>query len=221
MAHQPLATERSLISMPLTEQLLREMSAEESLGIVLMAQLDAVPETLQVVIVTTEPDPTTGNLRDLNRYLIRAIGVAEHRLTLGLFKSLRITEDHPLLYAYNTDAVGLFFRGETPNADSLVLDVLQGYASVFGQWRSPPTYFNLEAPLHTLLTSGGGLLGEMPRPLADRLSNIMEAHGLETRTFFEEEVPDEHGRERKRRVMLLDDAFIVAFDFTIERLGKA
>jgi hypothetical protein len=207
--------------MPRRAQFLRELEGDDRFGVLLLAQLDAVPETLQLIVTTTQLDPATGGLRDVGQYIIRAIGVAEHRLTLGLLTSVETRTDHPLLYQYNSPPVGLFFRGEPDDGNALLADVLQAYASTFGPWRQPPTYLNVARPLHNLLTSGGDLIGQMPRPLAENLSKTLEAHGLETRSMEEPlQAEDEHGRSRLRTVMLLDESYIVAFDFTVEMLGK-
>lgn len=208
--------------MPRRDQLFQELEGEDRFGVLLLAQLDAVPETLQLIVTTTRLDPVTGGFRDIGQYIVRAIGVAEHRLTLGLFTTTMIKQDHPLLYQYNTAPVGLFFRGQPDDANALFGDVMQSYASTFGPWRHPPTYLNTSKPLISLLASGGDLVGQMPAPLAENLAKAMESHGLETRAIAEPTEPeDEHGRSRLRNVLLMDESYIVAFDFTVEILGKA
>lgn len=207
--------------MPRRVHLFRELEAEDRFGVLLLAQLDAVPETLQLIVTTTRLDPTTGGLRDVGQYVIRAVGVAEHKVTLGLFKMVDVRTAHPLLYQYNSAPVGLFFRGEPDDSNALLADVLQAYAGTFGPWRQPPTYLNTSQPLHSLLSSGGDLLGQMPQSLADNMVKALEAHGLETRAMAEPApTEDEHGRSRLRKVMLLDESYIVAFDFTVEVLGQ-
>ena len=208
--------------MPRRDQLFQDLEGEDRFGVLLLAQLDAVPETLQFIVTTTRLDPVTGGFRDVGQYIVRAIGVAEHRLTLGLFTTAVIKDEHPLLYQYNTAPVGLFFRGQPDDANTLFGDVLQAYVSTFGPWRQPPTYLNTSKPLISLLSSGGDLMGQMPTPLAENLAKALEAHGMETRAIAEPtESEDEHGRSRLRKVLLIDESFIVAFDFTIEILGKA
>jgi hypothetical protein len=208
--------------MPRRDQLFEELAGDDCYGVLLLAQLDAVPETLQFMITTTKLDAATGGLRDVGQYVIRAIGVAEHRVSLGIFNTAKIRTSHPLLYQYNTSPVGLFFRGQPDDANALFADLLQAYAGTFGPWRQPPTYLNTSKPLLNLLTSGGDLLGQMPQPLADNLAKTLEANGLETRAMTEpSDTEDEHGRSRLRSVLLLDESYIIAFDFTVEKLGKS
>ncbi|MCU0476264.1 MAG: hypothetical protein MUC99_09170 [Anaerolineae bacterium] len=208
--------------MPKRDQLLADLAPDNHYGVLVMAQLDAVPETVQLVIATTQEDPATGGLRDLNRYLVRVLGVVEQRTSLGLFATLQVVDEHPLTLRYNHPTVALFFRGTPDHPDSTAMDILQAYASTLQGWHHPPMYLNPEQPLVSLLQSGGGLLGEMPKPLADALEPVLQAHGLETKQFADEGVnQDEHGRSQKRKALLLDDSYLVALDLSVERLGRA
>ncbi|MCU0496258.1 MAG: hypothetical protein MUF87_02770 [Anaerolineae bacterium] len=204
------------------EQLLKELSGEQAYGVLLMVQMDGVPETLQLVVVTTEYDAQAGGLRDKGRYVIRAIGVQEHRVSVGVFGSLTFHEDHPLLYQYNQTPVGLFFRGQAADANALMVDFLQAYASTFGLWRQIPTYLNTTKPLLSILGSSGDLIGEMPKPLADRLTKVFDQHQLEHK-LVQGQTPlasDEHGRSQLMKALVIDQSYIVAMDFTVETLGK-
>lgn len=196
------------------DQLLDELKGENNFGVLLMVQMDGVPDTLQCVVATTEYDDSAGGLRDKNQYLVRAVGVQEHQVSVGIFKSLTLTEDHPVLYQYNTTPVGVFFKGEPDDANELVLDVFQGYASTFGPWRHIPTYINVQKPLVDLVTGGGDLLGEMPKPLAERMVKVLEHHKLETRQI--------EGKQESPTVkaMFFDESYIVALDFTVEPFGR-
>jgi len=206
--------------MPKRQQFFDELSREDGYGVLVMSQLDAVPETLQLIIATTQEDPTTGALRDVNRYLVRVLGVIEHKISLGLFKTARLIDDHPLTYRYNTPTVGLFFRGDVQNPESVTIDLLQAYAQTFGIWHQPPMYLNPSRPLVSLLASGGDLIGEMPKPLADALESALQAHGLETKQFTDEGVDkDEHGRSQRRKAFLLDESYFVALDISVEIMG--
>lgn len=197
------------------EQFLSELQGEDHYGVLLMAQMDAVPETMQIVVATTRMDEAAGGLRDQGRYVIRALGVREHRLSVGMFANLRLLDDHPLLYEYNTNPIGVFFRGTPAHPNDLVLDLFQAYASTFGPWRQIPTYLNLNKPLVDLVAGGGDMLGEMPKPLAERMAKVLEHHGLETKLI-------EGARtEPKLKALLLDDSYIVALDFSFDILGKA
>lgn len=201
--------------MPKTEQLIEEISRENGYGVLLMAQMDSVPETLQFVIATTEYDDEAQGLRDNSRYIVRAVGVQEHRVSMGIFGHIRFPESHPLLYQYNEQPVGLFFRGSPDQPQELLLDLIQAYSGVMQEWRHIPTYLNMQQPLADLVRSGGGLLGEMPASLADGLERALQHHGLETHR-----VAGEKSDGPAMKLMLLDDSYVLAMDFTIEELGK-
>lgn len=209
--------------MPRRAQFLDDLSGEKAYGVLLMLQMDGVPETLQLVMTATELDEHAGGLRDKRSYVIRAIGVQEHRVSVGLFGSLRFAEaDHPLLYPYNSTPVGLFFRGQPNDANALLVDFMQAYAGTFGPWRQIPSYLNTNRPLFDLLNSGGDLVGEMPKLLAEKLVPAFERHGLETK-IIEGSTPlgaDEHGRSQHMQALIVDESYIIAMDFSVEFLGK-
>lgn len=202
--------------MPKTEQFIEEINRENGYGVFLMAQMDSVPETLQFVIATTEYDDEAKGLRDKSRYIVRAVGVQEHRVSVGIFGQALFPESHPLLFQYNEPPVGLFFRGTPEQPQELLLDIIQAYSSVMQEWRHIPTYLNMQQPLVDLVRSGGGLLGEMPPSLADSLERVLQHHRLETHRVAGER-PNE---QPTMKLMLLDDSYVVALDFTIESLGR-
>lgn len=208
--------------MPKRAKLLAELAADDAYGVFLMMQMDGVPETLQLVLVTGVIDESIGGLREKGRYVIRALGVREHKVSVGMFGSLRFVDDHPLLYQYNVTPVGLFFRGQAADTNALLVDVLQAYASVFGPWRQIPTYLNIAKPLFSLLAGTGDMVGEMPKPLAEALAHALEAHQLETKQIEGEnpQTADEHGRSQLLKALIIDESYIVALDFTVDELGK-
>ncbi|GAB4517013.1 MAG: hypothetical protein OHK0046_23230 [Anaerolineae bacterium] len=199
------------------QQMMDEINHENGYGVFLMAQMDAVPDTLQFVVATTEYDSQVDGLRDKRRYLVRCIGVQEHRLSIGMFRSLTLTTDHPLLYETNSLPAGLFFRGQPSDVHALIVDLFQGYASTFGPWRHLPTYLNTNQPLHDLLSSGGGLLGEMPSELAERWEKVLTAHHLEAKVLIGQQPEG----TPTVKALLLDDSYVVALDFSVDELGKA
>jgi hypothetical protein len=201
--------------MPKRDKLLAELDGDENYGVLLMAQMDSVPETVQFFVSTTRYDEAAQGLRDQGNYVIRAISVQEHRVSVGLFSSMRVVDDHPLLHQYNATPAGLFFRGQPDNANELVLDLFQAYASTYGPWRQMPTYLNTAKPLVELLQDGGGLLGEMPLPLAERMAKALEHHELET-NIIKGKIEDP-----PMQLMLLDHSYIIAMSFSVDILGKA
>lgn len=201
--------------MPKRDQLLDELKGENDYGVLLMVQMDSVPETIQAIVATTQYDEAAGGLRDKHQYLIRAIGVKEHQISVGMFGTLKMTDDHPLAYQYNSPPVAVFFKGEPADANELVLDIFQGYASTFGPWKQIPEYLNANRPLLDLVKSGGDMLGQMPKPLAERMEKVLTHHGLEVKLI------DDKQSDPPVKVLTMDGSYIVAMDFTIEPFGKS
>jgi hypothetical protein len=207
---------------PKRDQLLDEISRENFYGVLLAAQMGGAPNELQLIVQTAEYDASVEGLRERSRYVIRALGVREHKLSLGVFGVLKFADDHPLLYQHNAPKAGLFFRGKVENVLEVVLDISQAHASVFGPWRFLGDDINRAVPLVDLLASGGGLIGEMPKPLAERFARVLEHHNVEHKLIEETsfEATDEHGRSKLATLLLIDEGYVVALDFSVDYLGK-
>ena len=211
--------------MPQREDLLAELGHEHDYGVLLTAQVGGAPNELQLLIETAVYDEAAGGLRPRSNYIVRALGVREHRITLGVFGALSFTRDHPLLHHHNTPRLAVHFRGQSKDVHELVLDVSQAYASTFGSWRHLTEIsadFNRAQPLVDLLGSGDALLGVMPQPLAERMAKVLRHHNLQV--DLQEAAPfetqDEHGRSRLSELLLIDQTYIVALAFSVERMGK-
>lgn len=197
-------------------QMISELSGEDDYGVLLAVQLDAVPNTLQLMLQTAKLDAAANGLRPRGQYTIRAIGVEEHSLSLGVFGRFAFTDDHPLLYWENAPTVGVFFRGTPRNPYELLIDLQQAHASTFARWRHFPEYFNIAQPLTTLLVAGGGLLGEMPKPLAERVEKVLAHHQLESKLMEAER----HAEKPRFKVLVIDQGYVIAQDFSVDPLGR-
>lgn len=206
--------------MPERARLLEELAQETGYGVLLVAQMGGAPNELQLLIQTAEYDPSVEGLRERQRYIIRALGVREQRLSLGMFGRLEFSDEHPLLYHHNTPKAGLFFRGAVTQVSDVVLDLSQAHASTFGPWRPLADDINRAAPLVDLLASGGGLLGEMPKPAAERMARVLAHHQIEHKLIEQTdfETVDEHGRSKLAQVLLIDEGYIIALAFSVEQM---
>ncbi|MBI5668675.1 MAG: hypothetical protein HZC41_11770 [Chloroflexi bacterium] len=208
--------------MPKREQLFNDLKGENSYGIFLAAQMGGVPNELQLIIQTARYDDAAQGLREGNAYIIRVLGVREHRITLGIFGNLFVAsgEDHPILFHHNTPRVTLHFEGTARDIPELVLDIHQAYVLTFGPWRELAGDINRSQPLVNLLASGKGTLGSFPRPAAERLAKVLRHHGLSLTTDEEPfEAEDEHGRSRLMTLLGVGDSYFVALDYTVEQMG--
>ena len=211
--------------MPKRDQLISELQGEQDYGVLLVAQMAGVPNEIQLIVETARYDAAAEGLRPQHDYVIRVLGVREHRVNLGVFGRLTFTDDHPLLYHHNTPRVAVYFDGKADDVNDLVLDISQAYVSTFGQWRhlvDMAEDVNRALPLVELFSSGYGLLGTMPKPLAERMAKVLAHHGVghsltEDSSF---DTQDEHGRSRLAKLLLIDQSYFIALDFSVEQMGK-
>jgi hypothetical protein len=210
--------------MPLRDRLLDEAQGEHHYGILLAVQVGGVPNELQLMIETAEYDEKAQGLRPKGGYIIRALGVREHRVTLGVFATMSFSAEHPLLYHHNKPQVEIRFEGMPANINECVLDISQAYLSTFGPWRQlgeRDDELNRDQPLVPLLASGGGLLGAMPQPAAEAMAKVMRHHGLQvTLTPRPMSEQDEHGRSRLAQALFIDHTYVIALDFSVDAMGK-
>lgn len=211
--------------MPKRDLLFKDLEGEREFGVLLLAQMGGVPNELQLIIETTEYDEAMQGFRPRRNYIVRALGVREHRLSLGLFGRIALLDDHPVLYHHNTPRVAVHFDGKPASINEMIIDISQTYVSTFGRWRSVAEMgddLNTTMPMVQLLETGFGLLGTMPKPLAERVVRVLEHHRV--KYSLSEEVGfqthDETGRSRLSKALLLDTSYIVALDYSVEELGK-
>ena len=211
--------------MPERDNLLNDLKDQNDVGVLLLAQMGGVPNELQLIIQTARYDESVQGLRERpGGYVIRVLGVREHRLNLGLFGSLFFSAEHPILMHHNEPKAEVHFTGQPANVSELVLDISQAYASTFGPWRELANDINREQPLFDLLQSGAGRLGAFPRSAAERMQRVLEHHGLSAALASVEaarDQTDEHGRSQMWQLLGIGDSYFVALDFTVDRMGKS
>lgn len=216
--------------MPKRQAFFNDLASPQRQAALLIAQVGAMPTEIQLVTQVAEYDEAVQGLRPIRTYVIRVNGVTEHRvMTLGMtVDDISIETDHPLLYQYTSPPAAVFFRGTPKDVNTLVLDIAQAHATTFQGWRHFPQYLNVEQPLATLLESGGGLLGQMPQPLADRLVPVLEHHGLEHKVMVGEPPvkprfadSEAHRRSQPLSVLLMGESYFISFMFSFDEMGKA
>lgn len=209
--------------MPQRDRLLNEMQGERGVGVLLMVQMGGVPEELQLIIQTAEYDPDVEGLRERSAYIVRALGVKEHRASLGVFSTLFFAQEHPILYHHNAPRYTIEFKGIPADPNELVLDIQAAYSATFGPWRDIAEDINREKPLFDLLKSGEGVLGTMPGPAAERMVKVLDHHNFITNLVPADEgrsdAPDEHGRSQKLTLLGIDDSYFIAYSFAVDEMA--
>lgn len=205
-------------------KLLSELQAEQDYGVLLLTQIGGAPNELQMIVETAVYDEAAQGLRPRGAYAIRVLGVREHRATLGVFGTLKFLDEHPLLFHHNTPRTAVHFDGKAKSIYELVLDISQAYVSTFGRWRNiidQHDDINNAMPLVDLLATGYGMLGTMPKPLAERISKVLAHHGVRA-TLSEDanfSATDEHGRSKFAKLLLIDTSYVIALDFSVDQVG--
>ncbi|MBW4437976.1 MAG: hypothetical protein KME04_12620 [Pleurocapsa minor GSE-CHR-MK-17-07R] len=212
--------------MPKRAQFFSELGGEGQYGVLLVSQIGGAPGEIQFLVETAEYDASVEGLRPKNGYIIRALGVRESRASVGVFAHAALAADHPLLYHHNHPRLTVSFTGTPASVSDLALDLSQAYVSTFLEWRhlvEMPEDFNRTMPLIDLLASGGGVLGTMPRPLANRVTRLLERHGLTVTTEGgpEPEKQDDHGRSTQYQVLMLDHSYVIALDFSFDAMRRS
>lgn len=211
------------------EQFFEDLAGENRQAALLVSQVGGMPQELQIITQVAEYDEVAQGLRPIRTYIIRVLGVLEHRIVnLGTtVEDVKLETDHPLLYQYTQKPTALFFRGEIENTDSITVDMLQAYATTFGPWRQFPEYMNTDQSLQSLLKSGGGLLGQMPEALATNLQKVFEHHNLETKITQGTPYAEEHKnpmQDQPLSVLVFGASYFVSYAFSFDvmqgRKGK-
>jgi hypothetical protein len=210
---------------PHLSALIDTLQADDHYGIVLLAQLGGTPQEIQLILQSTINESTgeQEQLRVTGQYILRAIGVREHRIELGLFKTLAYSAAHPILDPYNTPLGQLYFRGQLDPArlDALLIDFNQLYLqtySAYDPFRRMADEVNRTLALGRLLSSGGGLLATCPQPFAEKLGRLLDRYGLETRFIRTE---DDQRPPIPQFLLALDEAYLIASLFSLEEMkGK-
>lgn len=212
--------------MPKRDKLFKDMQGDDRQAALLVAQVGGMPNELQLIIETAQYDAEADGLRPLHNYVIRILGVTEHRIVnLGTtVPQIQLLDEHPLLYQYNKTPIALFVRGVPDDIHALILDIAQGHSEVFGLWRRFPEYLNIEQPLYTLFAEGGGLLGQMPKPFADKLVTIMNKHNIETKQIEGENPATKNTNpltpDQRIQALFVGASYFISHAFSIDELGK-
>jgi hypothetical protein len=202
------------------DDIISTLEVEHKFGVLLAAQLGQTPQELQLIIQTADYDEEKAAITTQATYVIRCIGVEEHRLSLGIFNRLARVTDDPLLWNYNQPYHQIYFKGHFKNpaltADGLMLELTQLYTQHYGLFRNLAIDLNRMAPLETLLKAGHGLLGEMPAPMAAHVKTLLERYGLTvTLVETEREAPD-----FPYQLLVMDDSYFIATLFGADLMGN-
>ncbi|MEL7433282.1 MAG: hypothetical protein AAFN11_04990 [Chloroflexota bacterium] len=210
--------------MPHTDQFFEDMAGENRQAALLVAQVGAAPNELQLITQVAEYDESVDGLRPIRSYIIRVLGVLEHRINnFGVtVNEVKLHQAHPLLLEYTEKPTAVFFRGTVANPDSIVMDIAQAHATTFFPYRHFPQYLNTDQSLSALFESGGGLLGQMPTSLANRVIKILEHHNLEYKTAEGDPYIKKHDNpallQSTVQVLTIGSSYFIGYGFSFQQM---
>jgi len=210
---------------PKRQELFSFLSGEHNVGVLLVSQMGGAPEEIQLIVQTATYDESVGGLRERQAYLLRLLGVKEHRVSLGVFNDAFLASEHPILHHHNAPTKRIDFTGTPSDPNELVLDIQAAYSATFGPWRDLAEDINREAPLFDLLQQGAGTLGTMPAPAAERMVKVFAHHDMSS-TLAEVEgarrtADDEKAAafETQLKLLAMDDSYFVVYDIAVDEMN--
>ncbi len=186
------------------------MQAEDAVGLFVAAQLGNTPEEILCVVQSTLFDRSVGGLRLQHRYVIRALGLTEHKISLGMFNTIDLIGEHPLLYHHNTPRVRVFINSRPESPDELFCAITKAHGETYDTWRDLHDDLNPLIEPEKLLAAGFGLLGEMPQPFAEAVSEVCTQYGVQHNLVVGDPPP------RQMKLLSIDDSYLVASEFHID-----
>ncbi len=212
------------------KKIIDALQPEENLGVLLAAQMGGTPREVQIILQTTQYEAEKDALKATGQYIIRALGVVEHRFSLGLFNKIVLSTDNPLLYRHNAEEVQVYFRGTPDNIDEFMIELNQLYGQTYGVFdpnMRMADELNRAMPLYNLLKTGQGLLATTPQPFAEKLQKLLARHQMTSNLI---EVEDDHHHEEGEdhphhdityQLLVMDDSYFIAQLFSSDPMGKA
>lgn len=197
------------------EPIAHDLEAENAVGLLLAAQLGNTPSELILMLRTTILDAALGGLRPVGQYVIRVMGLVEHKLSLGLFNHMAFVDSHPLLYHHNAPAMRIYVTSPAADPETVLDQIEAVHAEMFGRWRDLQDDLNHRVDPHELLRQGMGTLGEVPAPFADAITQVLTANGVTSAQV--------EGEPKVGHCLLLafDNSYLIARNFSVDKVTEA
>lgn len=150
------------------------------------------------------------------RWRIEARDVRQFKLVFPEeLDSIRLTEQHPLLWAHRQEELELTFQGALADSFGVIGRLHARHEALAHGWIPFATFLNAAVPLHDLLSSPSGMLARGPRALIAAYRDVLETAGARCSVL-------DHGRFEDSddcpRLLLLGKSFIVAASFDAARV---
>jgi len=165
---------------------------------------------------TTYIDVVCSQLGELSKwtanYRIHFHHKRDFALARGIFTSVSLVDEHPLLFEYTEPFKDIYLASPIGDKQKFITDLRFAAMQVFDGWRTLERYLN-PMPLDELLGKRYGLLMSAPSSFAQHVMLVAEERGIELNMLEATKVHRE-----KPRALLLDAWHVVAEKFSAELL---
>lgn len=151
----------------------------------------------------------------MSRLRIHYKGKQEANVKPTLFERLQFLDEHPLLIQYTEPSETIYLSSRVNDKQKFISLLEEAARKHFNGWRTVYSYVNpgFTQRLDEFLDGGFGILMDAPKSFTDRVLSIAELAGV-----------DLHIRSgtapcSKMQLLLMDEHFVIAEDFTIERIN--
>jgi len=131
--------------------------------------------------------------------------VAEANATPSMCEHFHIVDEHPLLWQHNDESVSMFFSSALSEPQTLLGQLYEAHAAMFGGWRELSDYWYAGSGL---LRAGYGLLAEGPRRVIDEYARVVG-------DSLRYSIIHRHSPFGKYRVVLLNDCYVVCSSVSV------
>jgi len=197
------------------DALRKDLTGENTVGLLIGAQLGVSPSELTMIVRAATVNPATGEATSTHQYQVTAIGMVEHKLTLGLFNGVGYADEHPLLYHHNAPGVKIFITSPVIDPDALLWAIDAAYGELFGRWRDLTADLNQRADPRAILQNGKGALGTFPAPFAPLVDRLLTEQAIGHQAIMTD--PKIGGCV----LLALDDSFVIARSFTVQSFDSS
>jgi len=152
-------------------------------------------------------DPQSGAI-----HRIHFRGKRDFFLEKGMFTSLALLDEHPLLLEYTELHKDIYLSSAVPDKAKFVSDLEDAATMKFGGWRRLERYFN-SMGLNEFLDKSYGLMMSAPASFVEMVIDVAKINGVEINVLPGLKV------QGKPQVLLLNNYYVVADSFHAETMG--
>lgn len=151
------------------------------------------------------------------RWRVEARGVRQFKILFPEeVDSIRLAQQHPLLWTHHQDELELAFRGAVADPFGTIGRLQARHEALVHGWIPFDAFLNSAVPLPKLLSSPAGMLARGPRALITAYQDVLEQAGSACSVLDQGRFPDADADDAPK-LLLLGKSYLVATSFAAER----